>query len=61
MRLVIVPTSVSVAINRRLDAAYLLVPEAEIGRESHFKRMLDYFEENGFIPEFIFERIMTHE
>ena len=59
MKLVIVPTSLSNAINLRLDAAYRLVPQAAIDRELHFQTMLNYFDENGFLPEFILERRTT--
>lgn len=54
--IVIVPNSLRDAINEKLDAAYLEVPEAAIEREFHYHALLDYFNDYGELPEFRLEK-----
>lgn len=52
MPLVIVPDSLSDAINKKLDAAYVGVPDAAVDREIHYQALLDHFYDYGVVPEF---------
>lgn len=52
MTIVIVPEVLRDAINAALDAAFIECPEAELDRENLFMILLDYFYENGRLPEF---------
>lgn len=50
--LVIVPDSLSAAINARLDAEIAKVPDAVKDRDILYGQLLSYFNEHGSIPEF---------
>lgn len=50
--LVIVPNAVSQAINNALDMAIKECPEAEGSRDALYHELLQYFDENGVIPDF---------
>ena len=52
MDLVIVPNALSDAINAKLDMAYQDLPEAAVDRDSHYRALLEYFDDHGEIPEF---------
>jgi hypothetical protein len=52
MRIVIVPDTLADAINAKLEAAYLLVPDAAKERANHFHVLLDYYNEHGVLPDF---------
>ena len=54
--LVIVPDSLRKEINRALDKAYRLAPEAECDRETHYMLLLNFFNEHGRIPDFTFHK-----
>ena len=49
--MVIVPNSLSAAINRALDAAIAECPEAAPDRELFYVDLLAYFNEYGEIPD----------
>jgi hypothetical protein len=48
----IVPNVVSDDINKKLDEAYAKVPEAAVDREIHYYKLLDAFDDLGFVPDF---------
>ena len=50
--MVIVPDSLDAAIHAKLDAAFLVTPDAEQDREALYGMVLAYFDEHGVIPEF---------
>lgn len=50
--IVIVPDVLRDAINKKLDEAYKVIPDAEKEREIHYKVCLEYFDEHGVLPEF---------
>jgi len=50
--MVIVPNVLRDEINKKLDDAFLVVPEAEKDRDIFFHHLLSYFYENGVIPDF---------
>jgi len=50
--LVIVPNCLSDQIYAKLDAAFADVPEAEKDREVLYRQLLEYFNENGIVPDF---------
>lgn len=50
--LVIVPNYIADAINAKLDAAFIEVPDAEKDREVLYGQLLDYFNEHGVVPDF---------
>ena len=52
MPIVIVPNVLADAINKRLDDAFLLCPEAVKDRDHLYHQLLEYFDEHGIIPEF---------
>lgn len=49
-RIVVVPDELRDEINRRLDEAYVVTPEAAIDREMHYQTLLVYFDEHGTFP-----------
>ena len=56
MKIVIVPNDLRDAINAHLDAAIAKAPEAEIDREYFYSVLLNFFDENGYLPEFSLEK-----
>ena len=48
----IVPNVLRDEINKKLDEAYLQIPEAAVDRDHHFRMCLSYFDDNGVLPEF---------
>jgi hypothetical protein len=54
--LLIVPNYVYEEINRRLDAAIALAPDAALDREYLYNALLGAYDEFGFIPKFELER-----
>ena len=56
MTIIIVPNAVADEINRKLDAAYVECPEAAVDRDAHYHKLLDVFEDLGFIPDFKLEK-----
>jgi len=50
--IVIVPNELRDALNEKLDAAFLEVPEAEKDRDVLYHQLLSYFDEYGVIPNF---------
>ena len=56
MTLVIVPDSLAAAINAKLDAALAEIPEAAVDRDILYHRLLSFFNEHGYVPEFSIER-----
>ena len=50
--LVIVPNCVSDNINAKLDAAIAECPGAEKDRDELYQMLLNYFNENGIVPDF---------
>lgn len=48
----VVPDVLRDTINDKLTEAYRDMPEAEVGRETHFNALLAYFDEHGTIPDF---------
>jgi hypothetical protein len=52
MPMVIVPDSLRHAINAKLDASIAACPDAEKDRETLYGQLLDYFYENGVVPDF---------
>lgn len=50
MKTVIVPNHVRSAITTILDAAYKLHPDAEPDRDIHYAALLQFFDENGYLP-----------
>ncbi len=50
--LVIVPNSLSDAINKKLDAAIAKCPDAEKDRDTLYQQLLTYFDEHGVVPDF---------
>jgi len=53
---VIVPDSLRAAINQKLDAAFVAVPDARKERDALFLALLRYFNEHGELPEFTLEK-----
>jgi hypothetical protein len=53
---VIVPDSLRDAINAKLDEAYAVTPEAAADREAHYHALLDYFNDNGKLPDFSLQK-----
>ena len=54
--MVIVPDSLHNAINEKLNAQFLIVPDAEQYREHLYNEVLQYFNDNGTLPDFTLER-----
>lgn len=54
--LVIVPNALRDAINRKLDAAFRVCPEAEKDREVLYHSLLEHFNEYGDVPDFTLRR-----
>lgn len=52
MALVIVPDTLDLAINEKLEAAFKAVPDAESCRAHLYHQLLDFYNENGYLPEF---------
>jgi hypothetical protein len=52
----IVPNSLNDAINIKLDMAFQKMPEAEIDREALYHQLLQFFDDNGYVPEFTITR-----
>lgn len=50
MSAVIVPNHIRAAITTILDAAYKLHPEAEPDRDIHYAALLQFLDENGYLP-----------
>ena len=50
--IVIVPNVLRDAINKKLDAAFVKVPEAEKDREVLYNQLLTYYDEHGVVPDF---------
>jgi hypothetical protein len=48
----IVPNSLSDMINTKLDTAFQEIPDAETNREALYHELLQFFDDNGYIPEF---------
>jgi len=49
---VIVPNELSNAIYAKIDAAIADCPDASKDREAFFQQLLDYYNDNGVIPDF---------
>lgn len=49
---IIVPNEVRDAINAKLDAAFLVCPDAAKDREILYNQLLSDYNENGTIPDF---------
>ena len=56
MRFVIVPDSLSSAINLKLDIAIAACPAAAADRAELYRELVAYFDEHGEIPEFELKR-----
>jgi hypothetical protein len=52
IRMVVVPRSLDHDITSALDKAYAVYPEAAVDRESHHNELLNFFYDNGYLPEF---------
>ncbi len=53
MKLLIVPDSLRNGINKALNEAYAKCPEAPVEeRELHYQFLINFFDENGYVPEF---------
>lgn len=52
MRTVIVPNYVADAINKALDKAIAEEPNAAKDREELYQQLLNFFDENGYVPDF---------
>ena len=52
MGIVVVPDTLSAAINAELDEAFKDVPDAEQYRDIFYHELLRYFDEHGIIPDF---------
>jgi hypothetical protein len=50
--MVIVPNDIRDAINAKLDAAILAVPDAAKDRDALYEQLLDYFDQHGVVPDF---------
>lgn len=48
----IVPNSLRDAINAKLDLALADIPEAAIERETYYQKLLEFYDDNGYIPKF---------
>jgi hypothetical protein len=59
MKMVIVPDTLRDAINVKLDAAFILTPEAEKDREHLFQQLLAFYDEHGYLPEFALSKPET--
>ena len=57
--LVIVPDSLRLAIDAKLDAAIAAVPDAAKDREHLYHELLCYFDDHGVLPEFSLEKKKT--
>ena len=55
-KLVIVPNNLRDAIYARIDAALVDCPDAAPDRELFYSKLLEAFDELGFIPEFSLEK-----
>lgn len=51
--MLIVPNTLTDAINAKLDRALKECPEAEKDREELFRQILSHFNEHGVIPDFV--------
>ena len=49
---VVVPNSLRNAINEKLDGAFAETPEAAPDRDIFYRRLLSFFNEHGYLPEF---------
>jgi hypothetical protein len=56
MSFVIVPNVLRDAINAKLDAAYVMFPDAAADRDIHYQALLDAFNQTGAIPDFTLEK-----
>lgn len=56
MMLVIVPNYIRDAINAKIDAALVDCPQAAPDRDMFYDQLLEYFHENGVIPEFSLQK-----
>jgi hypothetical protein len=53
MNFVIVPDTLSKAINDKLDIVLnAMPPEAEASRAGLYQQLLSFYNENGYLPEF---------
>lgn len=52
---VIVPESLSQAINAKLDAAFVNAPDAAKDRDEFYRQLVTFFNENGYVPDFSLE------
>ena len=48
----ILPNFVRDAINEKLDAAFTEQSEAVIHRDIYFQKLLEFYDDNGYIPDF---------
>lgn len=54
---VIVPNHISEEINRLLDNAFLEYPEATKEREAFYHQILEFYDNNGCLPEFTIQKV----
>ncbi len=52
MSFVIVPDSLSNAINEKLDNAFLGVQDAAKDRDYLYRELLSFYDEHGYLPDF---------
>ena len=50
--LVVVPDTLRVAIDKKLDTAIAQHPDAAKDRDELFRQLLSYFNEHGVVPDF---------
>lgn len=56
MGIIALPNYISDEINKKLDAAFLKAPEAEIDREFYYNELVSFVVNQGFIPDFTITR-----
>lgn len=57
MTTVIVPDSLRLAIEAKLDAAIAGVPDAAKDRDELYRQLVGFFHEHGYIPEFTLGKV----
>lgn len=58
--MVLVPDYVNDAINKALDQALSAKPEAASRRDEFYSILLAYFDEHGYVPDFLITKEADH-
>ena len=61
MKMVIVPESLRLIIEAKLDAQIALCPGAAVDRAELYSKLLAFYDENGYVPNFSLQKSETDD